>query len=307
MRPADIARAETLTVGLVSFARDRRALPGIATEERRASLVRQMIDSLHRIDYVRRLGERPISPKRADPHSELFDPLKAALLHLQTGDPDEASWLVFLATHFGIHLKSRWQSTRMVYGALGGAPWTWARTSSDLGAFRIWFEQNADALASIRFGNHRKYESIRLDARENLADVVESYVAWAGSNRGHMLLFSESSESNRSDARAVFADLYNGMTVKRFGRTAKFDYLTMMAKIGIWDIDPPHPYFEGATGPLQGASLLFTNSTAATLPRATLSGYVVELGDALRVNMQVMEDSLCNWQKSPDRYLPFRG
>ena len=81
----------------------------------------------------------------------------------------------------------------------------------------------------------------------------------------------------------------------------------MMAKLGLWDIDPPHPYFGNATGPVEGASLLFTNSREETLTRSTLSGYVVELGDALGVNMQVMEDSLCNWQKSPDHYLPFRG
>lgn len=97
------------------------------------------------------------------------------------------------------------------------------------------------------------------------------------------------------------------MSVKRFGRTGRFDYLTMMAKLGIWDVDPPHPYFGNATGPVQGASLLFTNARAETLPRAILNACVVQLGDDLGVNMQVMEDSLCNWQKSPDGYLPFRG
>lgn len=307
MRPADIARAETLTAGLVAFDQDQRAIPGAATNAQRASLVRQMIDSIHRIDYVRRLGDRPIAPERADPHNQLFDPLKAALLQLRAGNPDEAGWLVFLSTHFGFHQKTRWQSTRMVYGALGGAPWTWARTSANPNAFRDWFGQKADALASIRFGNHRKYESIRVDARENLADVVESYIAWVGSNRGHMLLFSETSNSHGGDPRLIFEALYAGMTVKRFGRTGRFDYLTMMAKLGLWDIDPPHPYFGNATGPVEGASLLFTNSRVETLPRSTLSGYVVELGDALGVNMQVMEDSLCNWQKSPEGYLPFRG
>jgi hypothetical protein len=307
MRPADIARAETLTGGLLAFAQDRRPIPGVATEARRASLVRQMIDSLHRVDYVRRLGERPIAPQRADPRSELFDPLKAALLQLRAGNPDEAAWLVFLSTHFGFHQRTRWRSTRMVYGALGGAPWTWARTSANPKAFRVWFELNADALASIRFGNHRKYVSIRVDVRENLADAVESYISWVGGNRGHMLLFAETSKTHGGDPRATFEGLYTGMTIRSFGRTGRFDYLTMVAKLGLCDIDPAHPYFGNATGPVEGASLLFTNSKATTLPRSTLSGNVVELGDALGVNMQVMEDSLCNWQKSPEHYLPFRG
>jgi hypothetical protein len=307
MRPADIVRAEAIRAGLVAFHLAQRPLPGAANEARRESLVRQMIDSIHRVDYVRRLKERPIAAQRANPHSDLFDPIKAAVLHLENGDPDEAGWLIFLSTHFGFHQRIGWLSTRMVYGALGGAPWTWARTAANPAAFRAWFEENATHLAAVRFGNHRKYESIRIDAYENLADVVESYVGWVGSNRGHMVLLSEAAAATDCNPRATFEAIYHGMAVKRFGRTARFDYLTMMAKVGIWDIDPPHPYFGNATGPVAGASLLFTGSKVLTAPRSTLSNFVVELGDALGLNMQIMEDSLCNWQKSPDYYKPFRG
>lgn len=307
MRQSDIDRASVLGDHLIQFDQSKRPLPGIAAGERRASLVRQMIDSLHRIEYVQRLGDRSISPERADPKSELFDPLKAAVLHRKAGDPDEAGWLVFLSTHFGYHPRMRWEATRMIYGALGGEPWTWTRTTADLKAFRLWFEQNAGLLASIRFGNHRKYESMRVNARENLADIVESYVGWVGANRGHTLLFSETLQANGSEPRDTFEALYQDMSVKRFGRTGRFDYLTMMAKLGLWDIAPPHPYFGNATGPVEGASLLLTNSRTETLPRTVLSTQIVELGDFLGVNMQVMEDSLCNWQKSPAQYLPFRG
>lgn len=307
MRPSDIARVGGLTADLIAFSAGHHALPGLGTDARRASLVRQMIDSLHRIEYVGRISGRPIAPERADPKSDLFDPIKAALLHFQAGNTDEAGWLIFLATHFGYHTKTRWRSTRMVYGALGGELWTWARTAANPSAFRAWFEQHAAALSTIRFGNHRKYQSIRADVRDNLADAVESYVGWVGPNRGHQLMFDEVFQISSNDPRATFEGLYASMKIRSFGRTGKFDYLTMMSKVGIWDIDPPHPYFGQATGPVDGASLLFTNSRDETLPRTTLSARVVELGDFLGVNMQVMEDSLCNWQKSPDRYLPFRG
>lgn len=307
MRPVDVARAQALVAKMVSFNDNIRRLPGASTEARRTSLVRQMIDSFHRVEYIQRIGDRPIDPRRADPCSDLFDPLKAALIHLRAGDPDEAGWLTFLSTHFGYHVRTRWQSTRIVYGARGSLPWTWLRTSSNPDAFRSWFMENAHALTQIRFGNHRKYESIRTDARENLADVVASYVSWVGANRGHELLLRDVMESSGDNPRVAFENIYNSMTVKRFGRTGKFDYLTMMAKLGIWNIDPPHPYFGNATGPVQGASLLFTNSKIETVSRSELSAYVVELGHAISANMQVMEDSLCNWQKSPDNYIPFRG
>lgn len=307
LRPTDLKQAHTLSVKLMQYSLERRNLPGIDTQARRASLVRQMIDSLHRIDYVRRLGHRTISPDRANPKSDLFDPLKAAALHLQAGDIDEAAWLVFLSTHFGYHGKAHWRSIRMVYGALGGTPWTWARTAANPMAFRNWFEENAAALATILFGNHRKYESIRVDVKGNLADVVSSYVGWVGANRGHMLMFSDIFNANDQNPRKTFDVLYNNMSVARFGRTGRFDYLTMMGKLGVWDIDPPHPYFGNATGPVEGASLLFTNSRAETMRRSDLSAQVVELGEFLGLNMQVMEDSLCNWQKSPDVYTAFRG
>lgn len=307
LRATDVDQVDALTAKLVQYDKECQKLAGISTEARRVSLVRQMIDSLHRIEYVRRLGQRAISQDRLNPKSDLFDPLKAAVLHLQAGALDEAAWLIFLSTHFGKHGRTGWRSTRMVYGALGGDPWTWAKTSANPQAFREWFEQHAGQLTSVRFGNHRKYESIRVGARENLADVVGSYVAWVGANRGHMLLFSETSGLNDGDPRKTFDALYSSMTVARFGRTARFDYLTMMGKLGIWEIDPPHPYFGNATGPVEGALLLFTNSRTETAPRSDLSARVVQLGDFLGVNMQVMEDSLCNWQKSPDLYLPFRG
>lgn len=307
MRPADVARENDLRTKLIQFDQQHRPLPGVASVARRDSLTRQMIDSLHRVDYVRRLRARPISPERMDPKSDLFDPLKAAVLHLEADNIDEAGWLVFLSTHFGYHVKTRWRSTRMVYGALGGEPWTWARTSVNPAAFRQWFIDSAAALKPILFGNHRKYESVRADARENLADVVDSYIAWVGVNRGHGLFFSETFDAQGHDPRPTFDALYQGMAVKRFGRTGRFDYLTMMGKLGAWDVDPPHPYFGSATGPVDGALLLFTNSKIGKANRSTLSSQVVELGDFLGVNMQIMEDSLCNWQKSPDRYIPFRG
>jgi Alpha-glutamyl/putrescinyl thymine pyrophosphorylase clade 3 len=40
---------------------------------------------------------------------------------------------------------------------------------------------------------------------------------------------------------------------------------------------------------------------------ALLDTKLVQLEAQLEVGMQVLEDALCNWQKSPDRFKPFRG
>ena len=72
------------------------------------------------------------------------------------------------------------------------------------------------------------------------------------------------------------------------------------------DIEPGSPYLTGATGPLAGARLLFGDP--ATRP-STINGWLTELGNELAVPMpmQILEDSLCNWQKNPDQFVPFRG
>lgn len=308
MRQDEKHRFDDLDAGLQDFSQSTIALLGIATVAARQSLVRQMIDSLHRIEFVKRLGERPIDPARLDPDSNLFDPIKAAFSHLHGGDVDEAAWLVFLSTHFGFHRIHRWELTRRVYGALGLAPaWTWKRTSTRLTEFREWFVLNAGALADVPFGNHRKYESVRVDAENDLADTVSSYVAWIGSNRGHKVMLADAAATFGSDPKKLFDGLYRSMNVVQFGRTGKFDYLTMLGKLGIAHLEPPYPYLSGASGPVRGAKMLLTGSPVATMSTAELTDAVVRLGQALGVGMQVMEDALCNWQKSQDKYLPFRG
>jgi hypothetical protein len=95
--------------------------------------------------------------------------------------------------------------------------------------------------------------------------------------------------------------------VKRFGRTARFDYLTMLGKLGLAAIQPGSAYMQDATGPVTGAQLLFGGSKNSNLKKKDLDQWLIQLDGHLNVGMQVLEDSLCNWQKSPSRFKPFRG
>jgi len=52
---------------------------------------------------------------------------------------------------------------------------------------------------------------------------------------------------------------------------------------------------------------MFTGKTASDLSVSALEERVVDLGKQLGVGMQPMEDSLCNWQKSPESLIRFRG
>jgi hypothetical protein len=302
MRPRDRERARELENGLVSFDRDARPLPGIHDAATHAVFIEQLLESIHRVDFVAVLGKRSLSSRRSDPNDGLFDPLKAAIFHHRSGNVEEAFWLVFLFVYFGKHPHGGWRLTRDVYGRLGrGALWDWVATSSDPRGFREWLDAHREDLKRdgvvAGFGNHRKYESLN-----DTGPAVETYVRWVNPPRTHQELMQKAVREG-GDPRTAFDRLYNSMRVYRFGRTARFDYLTMVGKIGLARIEPGSTYMKGATGPLTGAKLLF----GVEAPVAVLERWLVDLDNSLNVGMQVLEDALCNWQKSPHRFKPFRG
>ncbi|WP_314102453.1 hypothetical protein [uncultured Stenotrophomonas sp.] len=308
MRNKDAHTLELIKQGLESFA-VRRDAPGIEDDAAIDSLASQIVESQRRINFVTTISERTISPLRCDPHSAMFDPIRAAVYMVQRGEIDEAAWLVFLATHFGHHVKDKWRLTRDVYGCLGGEPWSWQAVSSNLKGFLRWLDESQGILGGDdgvkrRFGNHRKYTSRSATKPNGTGHAVTSYMGWVLGAGGHQALFDGALQRSFGDSGLAFDDLYAKMgAVASFGRIGRFDYLTMIGKTGIAPLSPPSPYLKGATGPLQGAKLLFGEGKKTGVYEALM----MELGNELGYNMQVMEDSICNWQKSPLAFKPFRG
>jgi hypothetical protein len=304
--PTRQALADQLDANLQAFSANQCALPGIADPVARTTLVKQMIASLRRLDYSRIISTRDISLDRADPQSQLFDPEKAAVLHFRAGRLDEAFWLVFLITHFGKSLKRGWRMLREVYSGRGTDTWTWGRVSANPAAFRAWLLANQGHIGG-GFGSHRKRESVRADLPGGTAAVVESYVAWVGPAHSHAALMADLIQAGGNSPESIFDHCYHSMTVTRFGRLGKFDYLCLLGRLGFADLVPGSAYLVGATGPLAGARLLFGGRTDARLRATTLEDRLRDLDAVLQVGMQVMEDSLCNWQKSPRHFVHFRG
>ncbi len=309
MRPRDQTRAHTLIEELHSFAQENRPLPGIKDVACQQAFIEQLLESIHRVRVVAALQQRELSALRADPGSELFDPLKAAILRQREGNVDEAFWLVFLFVHFGKHARAGWRYAREVYGRLGDTGhWDWPHVSADPQGFRDWLHEHRADLEREGiprgFGNHRKYETLDAHSPNGTGAVIETYVQWVSPPRTHRQLVEQICGDAVTDRRQSFDELYCSMqAVRRFGRTARFDYLTMVGKLGLAAIEPGSAYLKGATGPLRGARLLFGEQARV----ATLDSWLLELDARLHVGMQVLEDALCNWQKSPNRFVPFRG
>lgn len=307
MRPSDVQLTNDLIARLNSF-QHIQPMPGIATQASLNCLVKQMVDSVRRIKYVAIINNKNHSNTVCDPMSNAFDPIKAAAWHRQNGDVNEAAWLVFLATHFGKNRRTKWQLVKNIYGALGQrAPWTWNNIQGHIPAFRNWLSQNESTVkVNANFGNHHKYESIDALGNNGTGEAIATYINWVSAAGDHTQLFANAAVNCNHNCRLTFAELYEAMNVvKRFGRTARFDYLTMVGKLGLAQIEPDSTYMHGATGPYDGAQLLFGSKQKKAVFNTWLNALEAHLG--LYYGMQVLEDSLCNWQKSPNNYIYFGG
>jgi hypothetical protein len=137
--------------------------------------------------------------------------------------------------------------------------------------------------------------------------VIVSYVEWIGPGHTQVQRFGELVRTGGNHPHRIFDQIYKSMNVLQFGRLGKFDFLALIGRLGLEPISPGSAYLEGATGPLRGTRLLFTGDPDTQTDEATLENWLQDLDERLNVGMQVMEDSLCNWQKSPSRFVHFRG
>ncbi|EMJ91621.1 hypothetical protein [Leptospira alstonii] len=313
MKPKDKLTAEKHDSILLMYNREVRPLFGIHEKENRLSYIGQLLESIRRVDYVKRIESNPFTSSFADPANLLFDPLKGAIFFKNSGDFEEACWLVFHFVYFGKHRYGGWRYSREVYGALGQEEnWNWHRISADVEGFRKWLKRNQENIKRKDvpggFGNHRKYESLDASSSRGTGNAFETYVNWVLSFGSHYKLFNKVCQDSEGDAKVAFDNLFKSMSkVISFGRTAKFDYLTMIGKLNLAQIKPGVPYLSNATGPLTGARLLFTGDFSANVNPKDLENWIIELDSHMNVGMQVFEDSLCNWQKSPSIFKPFRG
>jgi hypothetical protein len=283
-----------------------RPMPGISDARALHALTLQLVASLRREQYTEQLMKRSVSFDRADPNSAHFDADRAVVYHLQQNDLEEAAWLIFLMTHFGKPAGSGWKRLADVYGKLGKGRWSWAAVSVDPPAFEAWLASNWKKIGG-KFGNHRKYETLDPGSANSTGKVVSSYVAWIGSSGSHRRHFADVIRATGNDPGKIFDALYRGMQVLRFGRLARFDYLALIGRFGIAPIAPNSAYLDEATGPAKGARLLFGITTSGRAGFAALQAGFTDLSSELNVGMQILEDAVCNWQKSPKAFKHFKG
>lgn len=302
MWPSWVPEHKRLTHALRSHA---GPLPGLADPRAVDVLAWQFVASLRRESYYRQVQAKTVSAERADPNDPSFNAERAVAYHVGLGDVDEAGWLIFLMTYFARPADSGWRRLQDVYGRLGKGHWDWVTVSADPGAFEAWLAENWMSVGG-KFGNHRKYESLRPDSNRPMAAVVAAYVRWIGPG-GHARFYADTVRRTGNDPYAIFDALYFDLRVPTFGRLAKFDYLSLIGRYGIAPIVAGSAYLKGATGPANGARLLLDGRRDGPSSIERLQADLDALDGDVGVGMAVMEDALCNWQKSPTRFVHFKG
>lgn len=305
--PGKEAQRQQIVNTLQTYAQTVSALPGLPTAVERDVLSRQIIASIRREEYFQLIQQRgPILACRADPHDPAFEAELGVVHFLQNGQIDEAAWLIFLMVYFAKPEFDGWMRLKDVYGSLGNGRWDWGTVSANPVAFTNWLAQNWQSVGG-KFGNHRKYESLDPNADRPIGPAMSGYITWVTASGGHLQHFGAIVQNSGNDPHVIFDAFYQAIPIRGFGRLARFDWVSMLARYGLIPAIAGSAYFKGATGPANGAKLLFFNNREVKVPVAQLQARLDSLDQHLAVGMEVLEDSLCNWQKQPRTFKHFKG
>lgn len=308
MRNKDQARSNQLSIRLDHFSANQIPLVGMSNADRKSTLIAQIIDSIRRTEYLRQISIRSSSISLWTPFSGSFHPLAGAAALYKAGRIDDAYWLVYLATHFGKHKHDGWNLTEDIYGKFGqGGVWDWGAVSQNPQAMANWIQANYPHVTSSgrsrRFGNHRKFETLK-PGPKGTGHAATTYIQWVKNHGSHRALIQYGQANVGQNPQELFAFLYHELdNVAKLGRLGKFDFLCNLSNLQIAPIYPDKGYIKESTGPKLGARLLLGNG----LTTSQLENACVDLAADLNVSAQVIEDSLCNWQKSPEEYMYFNG
>ena len=307
-RIKDQAKFDQIQDAFGSFPSNEFALVGLTNDARKSVLAAQVIDSIRRIEYLNALSARSSSANLYTPYSGSFEPFGGASALHKVGRTDDAYWLVYLATHFGKHKNDGWNLTEDIYGRFGqGGVWDWASVSQKPLAVSQWLAPlhpvTTGAGRSRRFGNHRKFETLKAGSK-GTGHALATYIGWISEYGSHDAMIAAAQQQVGQNPQEVFAHLYKELgKVAKLGRLGRFDLLCNWSNLLIAPIVPDKAYIVGSTGPKEGAKMLFGSGLSAK----QLESACAQLSAHLDVSPQVIEDALCNWQKSPATYAYFRG
>ncbi len=258
----------------------------------------QMVDSIRRVTIFRTYFDRA---RQAE---------KKNLSYLHTSNPftlaqrssltmETRVWYIYVATYFGKSNTSKWKLFNKAT----------FKDDHSLITLEDILENREDYFSYLRglnffnngkYSNHRKYTKKSLDGGKGVFSSFYFLIE-------NLDLFTP--------AKATpFEEVYrNALKIPNFGRMAAFDFTCNLCKCGLYVNEPESMYQSHSTGPLSALNDMLILSGVKNVTK----NLQISLGDELlswfKTNSdiymlaQVLEDSICNWQKSPNEHIRFFG
>ena len=208
-------------------------------------------------------------------------------------------WYIYLATYFGKSNKSGWT--------------LFMRTSFRHDSTLIGLEEiidsrdsyysyldSIDLFKDTSYSNHRKYTKKSLHGRKGLICSMDYFL-------DNIDIFCH---EDFQDFDTIYR---NALNIPNFGRMAAFDFTSSLSKCKLNVNEPTQMYHEQSTGPLQALEEILVLANCKDISKTTkvdfgnrLLSWFVENSEIFFI-AQVLEDAICNWQKSSKKYIRYFG
>ncbi len=258
----------------------------------------QMIDSIRRISIYRAYYNQADKAESSElPYHHTSNPFK--LCQRESLTLDSKIWYIYIATYFGKSNKSGWNLFKKASFYEDG-------NLIDLDSIINNREEYFDYLRSLDFfeksnySNHRKFTKKALDGDKGFLNSANYFL-------DNLSEFS-------SEEVIEFDTVYKkALLIPNFGRMAAFDFTSSLCKCNLNVAPPISMYHKASTGPLKALKeLLIQSGTDNPTKKAqirfgdNLLDWFVDNSD-IEIVAQVLEDTICNWQKSPHIYRRYFG
>lgn len=212
---------------------------------------------------------------------------------------DSKVWYIYLATYFGKSNKSKWKLFNK----------TAFKADKSLIEFKeiklnrlhyYTYLRNIDLFNNANFSNHRKYTKKSLEGRKGLIYSIDYFLD----------NIDKYSHSNLVEFDVVFS---YAMKIPNFGRMAAFDFTSSLCKCNLNINDPISMYHENSTGPLKALADILILAKCKDVSKSAQIDFGNDLlawfleHSKIQIVAQVLEDTICNWQKSPRKYQRYFG
>lgn len=258
----------------------------------------QMIDSIGRVNIFRVYLERARKAESENLSyfhtSNPFTLAQRSSLTLET-----RVWHSYVATYFGKSNSSKWNLFNKATFRDDNSLITLEYISENR-------EEYFDYLRSLNFfengnfSNHRKYTKKSLDGEKGVLYSFDFVL-------DNLPLYTP-------DEIVPFDEIYrNALSIPNFGRMAAFDFTCNLCKCGLNVEEPESMYQSYSTGPLEALNDFLILSGVDNAPKSLQISIGDELLRWFETNSdiymlaQVLEDTICNWQKSPNSHTRYFG